>query len=96
MNESYIYILTNKHNSVLYIGITSNLVQRIYEHKNAFVNSFCSKYKLNKLVYYEVHGDIHAALKREKSMKRWLRRWKIEAIEKQNKTWQDLYFQIIG
>ncbi len=96
MHESYVYIVTNKRNSTLYIGVTSNLAHRIYQHKNGVVDSFTSKYKLNKLVYYEAHGDIYAAITREKSTKRWLRKWKIAAIEKDNKNWRDLYFNLIG
>ncbi len=62
MKESYVYIVTNKRNGTLYIGVTSNLIQRIYQHKHGFVDSFTSKYKLTRLVYYEIHGDIYAAI----------------------------------
>ena len=96
MNEYYVYIVTNKKEGALYTGVTSNLIQRVYQHKNSVIDCFTSKYKLDKLVYYEQHGDIHEAIKREKRIKRWYRKWKIELIEKDNKNWQDLYFQIIG
>ena len=96
MNEYYVYIVTNKKEGALYTGVTSNIIQRIYQHKNTVVDCFTSKYKLDKLVYYEQHSDIHEAIKREKRIKRWYRKWKIELIEKDNKNWQDLYFQIIG
>ena len=96
MNDYYVYIVTNKKEGALYTGVTSNLIQRVYQHKNSVIDCFTSKYKLDKLVYYEQHGDIHEAIKREKRIKRWYRKWKIELIEKDNKNWQDLYFQIIG
>lgn len=96
MKNSYVYIVTNKKNGTLYVGVTTNLVQRIYQHKSSVVDSFTSKYKLNNLVYYEVHENLHSAIIREKSMKRWLRKWKIAIIEKNNKNWQDLYLSIIG
>jgi putative endonuclease len=96
MNECYVYIITNKKNGTLYTGCTFSLVQRIYEHKNCFVDCFTSKYKLNRLVYYEIHGDQYSALCREKQIKRWHRKWKIDLIEISNKNWDDLYEQIIG
>ena len=96
MSEYYVYIVTNKKEGALYTGVTSNLIQRVYQHKKSVVDCFTSKYKLDKLVYYEQHDDIHEAIKREKRIKRWYRKWKIELIEKDNKNWQDLYFQIVG
>lgn len=77
----YVYIITNKLNSVLYIGITSNLVKRIWEHKNKVVDGFSNKYNLNKLVYYEICNDIEQAIKREKQLKNWHRAWKDNLIK---------------
>ena len=74
MNEYYVYIVTNKKEGALYTGVTSNLIQRVYQHKNSVIDCFTSKYKLDKLVYYEQHGDIHEAIKLEKRIKRWYRK----------------------
>ena len=93
--QSYIYIMTNKKYGTLYIGVTSNLIKRVYEHKNSFVDGFTSRYNLKKLVYYEIFDDINEAIKREKQLKKWKRVWKIELIEKLNPTWKDLYFDLI-
>jgi len=93
--QSYIYIMTNKKYGTLYIGVTSNLIKRVYEHKNSFIDSFTSKYNLKKLVYYEVFDDINEAIKREKQLKKWKRVWKIELIDKFNPTWKDLYLDLI-
>lgn len=92
---SYVYIITNKRNGTLYVGVTSNLIKRIYEHKNGFVDSFSKKYKLHKLVYYEQHLDIVAAITREKQIKKWNRLWKLKLIESLNHKWCDLYELII-
>lgn len=93
MNEKqyFVYILANKKNGVLYIGVTNNLRRRIYEHKNKLTSGFTKKYNISKLVYYEIFEDIYSALKREKAMKKWNREWKIQCIEKDNKGWIDLY-----
>jgi len=79
----------------LYIGVTSDLVKRIYEHKNALVDGFTKKYNLKKLVFYEVHSDIMEAIKREKQLKSWKRDWKIDLIEKENMGWGDLYDSLV-
>lgn len=84
------YILTNKYNKVLYIGITNNLERRIYEHKNKLVPGFTAKYNLNKLVWLENFGDINDAISAEKKIKGWLRIKKINLIESKNKEWKDL------
>lgn len=94
MNSSYIYILTNKNHSVLYIGVTSDLVKRIYEHKNSLVKGFTKKYNVDHLVYYEEFSDILEAITREKQLKKWNRAWKEELIEQFNPEWQDLYEDI--
>ncbi len=87
----FIYILTNKRYGTLYIGLTTNLVKRMEEHRNKIVKGFTEKYNLTQLVYYEIHDDIHAAAHRERLMKKWKREWKIELIEKKNPHWADLH-----
>ena len=87
----YVYILTNKKEGVFYIGVTSNLPKRIWEHKNKVAEGFSKKYNLDKLVYYEVFDDAENAIRREKRLKRWNREWKIQAIEEFNPDWLDLY-----
>jgi len=92
----YIYIMTNKVNSVLYIGVTSQLYFRIIEHKEkVYPSSFTSKYNCNKLVYYESFTSIEEAILREKQLKKWNRAWKIQLVEKFNKDWVDLTNEII-
>jgi putative endonuclease len=90
MRQYYVYILTNKTNKVLYIGVINNLVRRIFEHKNKLVEGFTKKYNLSKLVYYEVTNDIYSALEREKQLKNWHRDWKINLINSFNPVWADL------
>ena len=81
---------------VYYIfGITSNLVKRIYEYKNNIIEGFSKKYNVHKLVYYEITNDIESAIRREKQLKKWNRKWKLELIEKNNPEWKDLYFELI-
>jgi len=87
--------MTNQKNGTLYIGITSDLIKRVYEHKASFVDGFTKTYNLKNLVYYEIHEDINAALLREKQLKKWNRDWKIEIIEKENPNWVDLYSKLI-
>lgn len=89
-----VYILTNKKEGVLYIGVTANLQKRIYQHKEKLVEGFSRRYALSKLVYYEVHSDMLTAISREKQLKRWHRQWKIKLIESLNKDWNDLYTQL--
>ena len=90
----YIYILTNKTNTTLYIGVTNNLVRRVWEHKQKVVEGFTKEYKLTKLVYYEQYQDVTCAIEREKQQKKWNRSWKEDLIRKINPEWQDLYSQI--
>jgi putative endonuclease len=82
MNTSYVYILSSGRNGTLYTGITNNLVRRVWEHKAKLVQGFTSQYKIDKLVYYEEYQDITMAIQREKHLKKWLRKWKINLIEK--------------
>lgn len=95
MKRGYIYILFNKKQGTLYVGVTSNLVKRIYEHKNKFVEGFTKKYSIDKLGYYEVFDDIRQAIEREKQLKAGSRARKIELIEGMNPEWKDLYSEII-
>jgi len=94
-NQYYVYILASKRNATLYIGVTSNLIKRIYEHKNNLIEGFTKKYNIHNLIYYEITEDVDSAIAREKQLKRWKRNWKIELIEKNNPEWKDLYFELI-
>ena len=90
MNEYFVYILTNKSNKVLYIGVTNDLERRMFEHKNKMVNGFTKRYNLTKLVYFEETSDIKSAIEREKQLKNWHRDWKIKLITDFNPVWKDL------
>ena len=90
-NKYYIYIMTNKANTVLYTGVTNDLNKRIYEHKNRLVEGFTKRYKLSKLVYYEICEDIQNAIFREKQIKNGSRKKKIDMINDVNNKWRDLY-----
>ena len=90
MRKYYVYILTNKTDKVLYIGVTNNIIRRMHEHKAKLVEGFSSKYNLTKLVYYEETDDVYVAIEREKQLKRWHRDWKINLITKSNPDWKDL------
>ncbi len=90
MKQFYVYILTNKSNKVLYIGVTNDLERRMYEHKNKMINGFAKKYNLNKLVYFETTSDVRSALEKEKQLKNWHRSWKINLINEFNSEWKDL------
>jgi putative endonuclease len=96
MNEKVycVYIMTNKRNGTLYVGMSNDLARRCYEHKNELTDGFTKKYHLHRLVYYEVHDDPTEAIIREKQIKKWYRKWKIELIEGQNPEWKDLYKEI--
>jgi len=97
MNKKYyyIYIMTNKSNTVLYTGITNDLKRRVYEHKNKIVEGFTKRYNIDKLVYYEVFEDPHNAITREKQIKSGSREKKVELINSFNKEWKDLYNEIL-
>src|SRR3990167_888104 len=94
--ESYVYILASKRNGTLYIGVTSDLIKRVWEHKNKLIPGFTAKYGISKLVYYEQHNAIMEAIRREKALKKWLRKWKLALIEADNPNWIDLYDSICG
>ena len=91
----YVYILTNHKDGVLYTGITSSLIDRIFQHKLRLVPGFTKKYGIHKLVYYESFDNVFEAISREKHLKRWHRQWKVELIEGNNPAWMDLYFTLI-
>lgn len=95
MKNAYVYILTNEYNTVLYIGVTSDIIKRIYEHKNKVIDGFSKKYNLNKLVYYEIYEDIVSAIEREKFLKGKGRKYKIDLINKMNPNLNDLYNDIL-
>jgi putative endonuclease len=87
----YVYILANGLRGTIYIGVTNDLIRRVYEHRADAVSGFTRKHRIHRLVYYEIHDDIREAIAREKRMKRWARAWKIELIEKENANWDDLW-----
>jgi putative endonuclease len=90
----WVYILASRIGGTLYIGVTNNLVRRVYEHKMGQADGFTKKYSVHRLVYFEQYGDIEAAILREKKLKKWQRAWKIRLIEELNPNWDDLYPQI--
>jgi putative endonuclease len=94
-HDYFVYILTREKNSVFYVGVTNDLVRRVYEHKNNLFAGFTSKYQVKMLVYYEYFDDIHEAIYREKIVKKWSRKRKMFAIESMNPKWEDLYFSLI-
>ena len=89
-----VYILASKKNGTLYVGVTSSLKKRVYEHKSEFVDGFSSKYKVHHLVYYELLGTMYEAISREKQLKNWRRDWKVALIDKFNPCWKDLFSEI--
>ena len=91
MKPMYVYIMSNKNNNVLYIGVTNDLIRRIYEHKNKMLKGFTSKYNVEKLVYYECFEDELLAIQREKNLKNWHKEWKENLIRQMNPEWKDLY-----
>jgi putative endonuclease len=92
----YVYILASKPHGTLYIGVTSDLISRGFEHRNAMKPGFTSRYRVKDLVYFEQHGDVHAAIQREKTLKKWPRQWKLNLIEKDNPHWTDLLPELAG
>ncbi|MCP5080942.1 MAG: GIY-YIG nuclease family protein [Alphaproteobacteria bacterium] len=91
----YVYILASKPKGTLYIGFTGNLARRVWQHREGVADSFSRKYAVHRLVYAETFADVNIARQRERSLKRWLRAWKIELIEKENPTWRDLYDDLL-
>jgi putative endonuclease len=92
----YVYILVSRRNGTLYIGVTSDLLKRIWEHKNKLVEGFSGKYGVDKLVYYEQFKDAEYAIRREKRLKKYNRKWKLALIEKLNPDWRDVYEELIS
>lgn len=94
MFDAFVYILASERNGTLYVGVTTNLPKRVYEHRTSVVDGFTAKYNLKMLVYYEVHDSIEGAILREKMLKKWRRSWKLQLIEDHNPQWRDLYDDI--
>ena len=94
-NQPAVYILASGRNGTLYIGVTSDLVKRIWEHKNNVVEGFTKRYSVHDLVWYELHQTMESAIHREKRLKEWKRAWKLELIEGSNPDWRDLYHEIV-
>lgn len=94
MKKYFVYILSSKRNGTLYTGVTSNLVKRVYEHKNSLVEGFTKKYNVHNLVWYETCESAENAIIREKQIKKWKRVWKLKLIEEDNPKWNDLYENI--
>ncbi len=95
MKTYYVYILASKRNGTLYVGVTNDLIRRVYEHKHDLIGGFTAKYKVHTLVYYEHTSDIRSAIEREKRLKKWRREWKIKLIESMNPQWHDLYEELV-
>ena len=91
-----VYILASAKNGTLYTGVTSDIVRRVWEHRNDLIDGFTKKYSIHLLVYYELHDEIVPAINREKQIKHWKREWKIRLIESQNPDWIDLWPELIG
>ena len=95
MSSAYDYIVASRRNGTLYTGVTSNLIQRVWRHKNGMFDGFAKRYKTHILVWYESHETLRSAIEREKNIKRWCRKWKLDLIEKGNPTWRDLYAELL-
>lgn len=93
--QYYVYIMASKRHGMLYIGVTSDLIKRVYEHKNDLTDGFTNKYHIHNLVYFEITEDVNCAISREKQLKKWNRTWKIVLIEKNNPEWLDLYRDLL-
>jgi putative endonuclease len=91
----FVYILASKRNGTFYTGVTNDLIRRVYEHKNDLADGFTKKHNVKMLVYYETTSDIESAIHREKIIKKWKRAYKLDAIERMNPDWRDLYFDLI-
>ena len=96
MKQPAVYLLGSKRNGTLYVGVTSDLIKRVWEHKKNLVEGFTKRYGVHSLVYFELHGDMYEAIRREKKIKKWNRAWKIELVEKTNPRWRDLWPSLTG
>ncbi len=94
--RGYVYILASKRNGTLYVGVTSNLTKRVWQHREGLVESFTKRYGVHRLVYVEEHSDVRDALERERQLKKWNRAWKLELIERENPAWADLYEPLVS
>jgi len=95
LRQPCVYILASRRNGTLYVGVTSDLVKRVWEHKSDIVEGFTERYSVHILVWFEQHDTMESAISREKAIKEWKRRWKLELIERQNPEWRDLYPEIV-
>ena len=95
MKTAYVCIMANRRNGTLYTGVTSDLIGRVYQHKNDLTEGFSSRYQCHSLVYFEVHESVYEAIRREKQIKAWKRKWKLELIESNNPEWKDLYTELL-
>ncbi len=95
MKQPCVYLLASKRNGTLYVGVTSDLIKRVWEHKNHVVAGFTDKYSVDLLVWYEVHETMESAIGREKALKEWKRAWKLRLIEEHNPDWDDLYGSVL-
>jgi len=95
LKQPCVYILASDRNGTLYVGVTSDLIKRVWEHKNDLVPGFTKRYNVHELVWYELHESMESAIAREKAIKEWKRRWKLELIERGNPEWKDLYPELL-
>jgi len=96
MKQFYVYILSTERNGTLYTGVTSDMIKRVYQHKNDLKEGFSKQYGIHRLAWYEVHRSAEAAITQEKQIKKWNRQWKLELIEQFNPEWRDLYLDLIN
>ncbi len=95
MKQPCVYMLASKRNGTLYVGVTSNLLRRVWQHKNDVAEGFTKRYRVHTLVWYEVHETMESAITRERTIKRWKRGWRIELIQQNNPSWRDLYDDMV-
>ena len=95
MSGGWVYIVTNRRDGTLYVGVTSDIARRAWEHREGVVDGFTNRYRLKRLVYVERHNDIRDAIQREKTVKHWPRQWKIDLIKAANPDWNDLYDTLV-
>ncbi|MBW8849200.1 MAG: GIY-YIG nuclease family protein [Xanthomonadales bacterium] len=95
MKQPCVYLLANHYHGTLYVGVTSDLIKRVWQHRNGAIEGFTRRYRVHDLVWYEQHGDMPAAITQEKAIKEWRRAWKIRLIETMNPEWKDLYPTIV-
>ena len=93
---SYVYMLASRRYGTLYTGVTTDLIKRIWQHREGFTQGFTKEHKITQLVWYEIHEDVQSAITREKQIKKWNRAWKIKLIQEKNPQWRDLYNEVIG